>query len=312
MKLEHFYYLYEISRAGSINRAAKTLFISQPHLSNMLKELEDELGVKLFQRTPKGMVLTYEGKQFTTYARQIIELVDKVNALKASSDKAENEIFSICSIYAYTLLDLYENYRQKKTSSGVRISYSEMPVNQIIGAVYERQSDIGFMYYYSTNEESIMRDLLNRNMSFYLLANEPFCVLLNSEHPFFNRDSVTIEEMCNYSFITETRSYEQHKKTFPSWFNAGHVAPVFFDNNRGAMYYLLKSKNSFFMGQYCLNITNPFVVTKQLRYVPLSDTPYRINTGYVIRNDTRISPTMQDFLKYVTDFFDENRLQETP
>jgi DNA-binding transcriptional LysR family regulator len=71
--LQQLKYVIEVSRSRSISKAAKKLFISQPSLSNAIKELENEIGITIFLRTNKGIILTAEGSEFLGYARQVVE-----------------------------------------------------------------------------------------------------------------------------------------------------------------------------------------------------------------------------------------------
>ena len=71
--LQQLKYVIEVSRSRSINKAAQNLFISQPSLSNAIKELENEIGIVIFLRTNKGIILTAEGSEFLGYARQVVE-----------------------------------------------------------------------------------------------------------------------------------------------------------------------------------------------------------------------------------------------
>ena len=73
MTLQQLRYLIETVNAGSINRAAENLYMSQPSFSNALKDLEEELGTELLTRTPRGIALTQDGVEFLGYARQVIE-----------------------------------------------------------------------------------------------------------------------------------------------------------------------------------------------------------------------------------------------
>lgn len=73
MTLTQLKYVITIADTGSMNEAAKLLFISQPSLSLALKELEHEIGTELFKRSNRGVVLTPEGQEFLGYARQVTE-----------------------------------------------------------------------------------------------------------------------------------------------------------------------------------------------------------------------------------------------
>lgn len=73
MTLQQVRYVLEISRCGSISKAAQALCLTQPYLSNILKDLENELHITIFTRTRKGVILTEAGKEFLQYARPLLE-----------------------------------------------------------------------------------------------------------------------------------------------------------------------------------------------------------------------------------------------
>ena len=72
MTIQHCKYTLAIARCGSMNEAAKVLGVSQASLSSALKELEDEFGVHIFDRSNKGVKITRDGAEFIRYARQLI------------------------------------------------------------------------------------------------------------------------------------------------------------------------------------------------------------------------------------------------
>ena len=76
MNMLHIKYAVEVARVGSLNKAAQNLIIAQPNLSRSIKELEGDLGIKIFDRSSKGMVLTSEGEEFISYAKEILKQID--------------------------------------------------------------------------------------------------------------------------------------------------------------------------------------------------------------------------------------------
>ena len=77
MTLQQLRYVTAVADCGSMNEAAKTLFVSQPGLSGAIKELEEETGIEIFKRTNKGVLPTPEGEEFLGYARQLLNQYDK-------------------------------------------------------------------------------------------------------------------------------------------------------------------------------------------------------------------------------------------
>ena len=72
MTVQQLKYILKVAEVGSINEAAKLLFISQPSLSNSIKETEKEAGITIFLRSRTGITLTKDGAEFLGYARLFI------------------------------------------------------------------------------------------------------------------------------------------------------------------------------------------------------------------------------------------------
>ena len=81
MNLMHLKYAVEIAKNKSISRTAEKLYMGQPNLSRAIKELEDSIGITIFNRTSKGISITAEGEEFLAYARKIVEQVDEIESI---------------------------------------------------------------------------------------------------------------------------------------------------------------------------------------------------------------------------------------
>lgn len=77
MNILHMKYAVEVAKLGSLNKAAETLIIAQPNISRSIKELEADLGITIFNRSSKGMVLTPEGEEFIRYAKSILKQIGR-------------------------------------------------------------------------------------------------------------------------------------------------------------------------------------------------------------------------------------------
>ena len=78
MTLQQIHYVLAIAETGSMNRAAESLFISQPALTKALRELEAEIGITVFRRSSRGVIPTDEGSEFLTNARQLYQQYDLI------------------------------------------------------------------------------------------------------------------------------------------------------------------------------------------------------------------------------------------
>ena len=95
MNILHLKYAVEVAKTKSISKAAENLYMGQPNLSRAIKELEESLGITIFDRTPKGITLTPQGEEFLQYARRIISQVDEVEQMYKNRASGKQK-FSVC------------------------------------------------------------------------------------------------------------------------------------------------------------------------------------------------------------------------
>ena len=117
MTLQQLRYVITVAKKGSISEAAKELFISQPSLSNAIKELEKEMQIVIFSRTNKGIVVSEEGREFLGYARQVVEQADLLKE-RYLETKTVRKRFSISTQhYSFAVdafVDLVKKYRDNE------------------------------------------------------------------------------------------------------------------------------------------------------------------------------------------------------
>ncbi len=306
MKLEHFRYVSEISQAGSINKAAARLMITQPHLSAYIRDLEREIGVRLFVRSKKGIALTLAGEDFLALAQPVNEALERIKNLKFMYPESPHDYITVANIYAFTFVDLFNDYFNRIAGENTHAFLREMPPDKIIDEVHYERATIGFTFYGVEYESEMMSLCAARGVTFHSLVREPFCVVLNREHPLFGRETISSDELKDYSFVVDRGKEGFYRRRFPAWFSGKRHAPMLFDNNRSALFYMAKSSDGFTMGQRSLNLTNPFVELGLLRYIPLSDAPFELVTGYVTKTGMSMSPTGEKFCEYVRRYFEKN------
>ena len=106
MTLTQLRYVIAIANAGSMNEAARNLFISQPSLSSTVKDLEEEIGVELFRRSNRGIFVTPEGEEFLGYARQVVEQYELMES-KYISKKPSKKKFSVSTQHYTFAVDAF-------------------------------------------------------------------------------------------------------------------------------------------------------------------------------------------------------------
>lgn len=153
----------KIAETGSITRAAESLGITQPSLSQQLLRLEDEIGVSLFSRTARGVTLTDSGRLFQEHARQLLRVVDTaVEEIRYLDDDPVGDVILAVphSISRIAGVALFETMLRR--APHVRFRLVEAMTAQIWGWLEDGKVDLGILNYLGPR----------RGLSFRRLASE--------------------------------------------------------------------------------------------------------------------------------------------
>ena len=144
MTLQQLKYALTIADCGSMNEAAKQLFISQPSLSETMKELETEIGLDIFLRSNRGIVITPEGEEFLGYARQVTEQFGLLQSKYI--DKKVKEKFSVSTQhYTFAVKAFVETVKQIGMEQ-YEFAVHETTTISVIENVKNFKSEIGVLY----------------------------------------------------------------------------------------------------------------------------------------------------------------------
>ena len=194
MTLQQLKYIIEIVNCGSMNLAAQKLFVSQPSLSNAVKELEKELGIEIFIRTNKGVTLSSSGQEFLGYARQIIEQTELLEQ-RYHKDKPARRLLAVSTQhYAFSVnafVNLIKEYAQDEYDFTLR----ETKTHEIIDDVKNMRSEIGVLYLSKFNEQVIRKILQENDLCFKELFTANPHVFLSAKHPLAGKKIVTFDDL---------------------------------------------------------------------------------------------------------------------
>ena len=146
MNILHMKYAVEVARLGSLNKAAETLMIAQPNISRSIKELEADLGITIFQRSAKGMVLTPDGEEFMDYARDILHRIDKIEQSYRDGSHKKRK-FSISVPRACYISAAMAEFSKHIGDTPVEIYYKETNSKKTIKKLLENEYKLGIIRY---------------------------------------------------------------------------------------------------------------------------------------------------------------------
>jgi len=201
MTLQQLKYVIAVAEKGSINEAAKSLFISQPSLSNAVKELEIEKKRTLFVRTNRGITLTNDGAEFLGYARQVIQQSDMLEEKYLTGVPAKQRFSISTQHYAFTanaFVELVKEFGGEEYEFTIR----ETKTYDIIEDVKLLRSELGVIYLSAYNEIVIRKLLDESDIEFHPLLTVNPHVFLYKEHPLASNSIIDLEDLEEYPCLT--------------------------------------------------------------------------------------------------------------
>lgn len=189
MTIRHLKIFIEVAQCGKMRKAAERLFVSQPTISQVIKELEEHYGVLLFQRIKKRLYITDEGKQLLFYAKDVVEQFNHLEEKMRDLSRIE------------------------KVKIGATVTVGECILSDIINEFKIKKPTVE-VYSYANNTERIEEKLLNGEIDIAIIEGKiksphlisipkikDYLVLVcSTQHPFAKKDVINLKELANESF----------------------------------------------------------------------------------------------------------------
>ena len=206
MNILHMKYAVEVAKLGSLNRAAETLMIAQPNISRSIKELEADLGITIFQRSAKGMVLTPDGEEFMDYARDILHRIDKIEQSYRDGSHKKRK-FSISVPRACYISAAMAEFSKNIGDTPVEIYYKETNSKKTIKKLLENEYKLGIIRY-SDNYDKYYKDMLEeKGLSYELVAEFSYVLIMSRDNPLAEKETITYEDLSDYIEIAHADPY---------------------------------------------------------------------------------------------------------
>ncbi|WP_295514354.1 LysR family transcriptional regulator [Streptococcus sp. UBA632] len=204
MRIQQLHYIVKIVETGSMNEAAKQLFITQPSLSNAVRDLEHEMGIKIFIRNPKGITLTKDGVEFLSYARQILEQTALLEERYKSKD-TNRELFSVSSQHYAFVVNAFVSLLKGADMSRYELFLRETRTYEIIDDVKNFRSEIGVLFLNSYNRDVLTKMFDDNRLTYTSLFQAHPHIFVSQDNPLANRDIVTMKDLEDFPYL----SYDQ-------------------------------------------------------------------------------------------------------
>lgn len=291
MTLQQLKYAVTVAECGTISAAAEKLFISQPSLTTAIRELESEMGVTIFSRTNRGVIVSREGEEFLGYARQILSQAQLLQERFSGREQGEKRFAVSSQHFNFTVLAfsrLVQNFRGPRYS----FHFRETTTYEVLEDVSQLRSEVGILALNEDNERFLRRMFGKLGLEFTELKRVQAELFVSAEHPLAGRRFVTVEDMRPYPCIT----FEQGEHNGQFFFEglsavAAQSHKTICVRERATEYQLLRALNGF----------SPDVGVSAMyreEFVSLPLEPKQFHTiGYILRRDVTPSPMTLEYIQ---------------
>ena len=204
MRIQQLEYLEKIVETGSINEAAKRLFLTQPSLSNAIKELENEMGLQIFQRSSSGISLTAEGREFMTYSKQILDQVNLMNE-RYKNGQQRKQSFSVSAQHYAFVVHAFVELIKSVNANEYQFTLRETETQNIFNDLAQFKSELGILYTNGFNQKIMQRLFKENNLVFTPLFVAKPHIFVSRYNPLTSKSSVNLSDLEDFPYL----SYEQ-------------------------------------------------------------------------------------------------------
>ncbi len=297
MTLQQLRYMVAIAEHGSMNVAAKELFISQPSLSAAIRELEEEIGLEIFKRTNKGVLLTPQGEEFLGYGRQLIDQYQLIQDRFINKTQEKKKFSVSLQHYSFAVKAFVEMVKEYGMDE-YEFAIYETRTAEVISDVRNFKSELGILYENEFNKKALEKILKDQNLEFHPLLTCDTYVYLWKGHPLADQKAISIEELSEYPCLM----FDQGSNT--SFFLAEEVLSThnykrtIKTNDRASMLNLMIGLNGYTL---CSGIICEELNGSDYRAVPLAEQE-QMTIGYIQRSGMTISRLGEQYLEKIRQY----------
>ncbi|MBR1967955.1 MAG: LysR family transcriptional regulator [Clostridia bacterium] len=207
MNILHMKYAVEVANTRSISKAAENLYTSQPNLSRAIKTLENDLKIKIFKRSSKGLEITIDGEEFLLYAKNALTQIKKIESIYESRNEKKLRL-SVCvpraSYFSYAFSEFA---KELDNESSAEIVYKETNSMRAILNVVKEEYDLGIVRYQSAFEKYFSTLFDEKKLNYKMLNEFSYVMAVNKNNPLAKKDVIVAEDLASYTEITHGDPY---------------------------------------------------------------------------------------------------------
>lgn len=296
-------YVVAISTSSSMREASGKLFVSQPALSASIRDLEEELGIKIFERTNKGISLTEKGNEFLGFAKQAVNQYEIVENKYLSREDGK-DFYSISMQHYVFAVHAFVASIQRRNADKFSYLIKETKTDEVLLNVRDYKSEIGVLAYSESNKNIMNKLLREYELDFHPLMVCDTYAYLSKNHPLAHKAELSVEELREYPCVAFDQTNETEFYLSEEALSGYAFDKVIRSNDRATSCEILTMLNGFAIGtgimidSYALK--DSFVSIKLKEEDPLT-------IGYITKKKHILSEFGELYVKELEKYWDRGQ-----
>jgi len=278
-------YVLAIAGSSSMREAASKMFVSQPALSSTIHELEEELGIKIFERNNKGIALSEQGREFLVYAKQAVSQYKLIEDRYIERDKNKKH-FSVSMQHYVFAVHAFVNTVKKFDSERYVYSIHETRTDEVLMNVKNIKSEIGIISYSKSNQYILKKLFREYQLEFYPLMVRNTYVYLWKDHPLAQKKEISLADLKDYPCVSFDQSSDSDFYLSEEALGDHEFDKLIKSNDRATSSEIMAKLNGYSIGTGIMTdsmtLQDGFVTIKLKEEDPLT-------IGYITRKNHKLS-----------------------
>jgi len=300
LELKHIEFFIACVEHGSLSKAAESLYTSQPNVSKIIKEFENELGKLLFVRSAKGLRLTDYGKSIYDHAKNVVH---NVNLITEHDITQKDTTFKVSSYQSHVISRLLLRLYQEDET--LKIKHYQGTVEEIITNVSQGFSDIGILYVSKKQINSFRHIISHKNLEFVEMAKRRACLFIGKNNPYYEYDEIPSSKLSEFSFISGLNNFFSIEHHFEE-INLGPFAnqqlkSVIHTNSEYLSADILGNTDLAALG---IDVCPPIYMQPGGKVLYFEGDDSNLILGYVKEKDHHLSDTSYKLIEYINELLE--------
>ena len=300
MNIQQLRYVVAIANSGTFREAAEKMYVSQPSLSISVRDLEKELGFKIFRRTSSGTFLTRRGMEFYEKAQELVKGFDIFQNQYANPEEEKDE-FSIASQHydflPPTITAFSERYPDYKN-----FRIFESTTVQILDEVAQGHSEIGIIYLNNQNKKGIMQRVEKLGLEVIELIPFHTHIYLREGHPLAQKEELVMEDLADLPTVRFTQEKDEYLYYSENFVDTSASSQMFNVTDRATLNGILERTDAYATGSGFLDSDSVNGIT----VIRLKDNLDN-RMVYVKREEVELSQAGTLFVEVMQEYFNQKK-----